>query len=43
SHGPDEYVEVARLIECAEIYALTALKQLQRGRVMPSNYSSRGR
>lgn len=43
SHGPDEYVEVARLVECAEIYALTALKQLQRGRVMPSNYSSRSR
>jgi acetylornithine deacetylase/succinyl-diaminopimelate desuccinylase-like protein len=30
SHGPNEYVEVARLVECSEIYALTALKLLQR-------------
>jgi succinyl-diaminopimelate desuccinylase len=30
SHGPKEYVEVARLVENAEIYALTALQMLQR-------------
>ena len=29
SHGPNEYVEVKRLLECAEIYALTALKLLE--------------
>jgi succinyl-diaminopimelate desuccinylase len=30
SHGPKEYVKVERLVECSEIYALTALKMLQR-------------
>ncbi len=30
SHGPKEYVEVGRLVECSEIYALTALRLLQR-------------
>ncbi|NIM94502.1 MAG: ArgE/DapE family deacylase [Anaerolineales bacterium] len=30
SHGPEEYVEVERLVECTEIYALTALKLLRR-------------
>jgi succinyl-diaminopimelate desuccinylase len=30
SHGPNESVEVARLVECSEIYALTALRLLQR-------------
>ena len=29
SHGPKEYVEIKHLVECAEIYALTALKLLQ--------------
>ena len=29
SHGPGEYVEVRSLVECAEIYALTALELLQ--------------
>lgn len=29
SHGPKEYVEVGRLVECSEIYALTALRLLQ--------------
>jgi acetylornithine deacetylase/succinyl-diaminopimelate desuccinylase family protein len=28
SHGPEEYVEIKDLVECAEIYALTALKLL---------------
>jgi acetylornithine deacetylase/succinyl-diaminopimelate desuccinylase-like protein len=30
SHGPKEYVEVKDLVECAETYALTALKLFQR-------------
>jgi acetylornithine deacetylase/succinyl-diaminopimelate desuccinylase-like protein len=30
SHGPKEYVEVERLVECSEIYAITALRLLQR-------------
>jgi succinyl-diaminopimelate desuccinylase len=29
SHGPEEYVEVGRLVESSEIYALTALRLLQ--------------
>jgi succinyl-diaminopimelate desuccinylase len=29
SHGPKEYVEVERVVECSEIYALAALKMLQ--------------
>jgi acetylornithine deacetylase/succinyl-diaminopimelate desuccinylase-like protein len=29
SHGSQEYLEVGRLVDCAEIYALTALKMLQ--------------
>jgi succinyl-diaminopimelate desuccinylase len=29
SHGPKEYVEVERVVECAEIYALTTLKLLK--------------
>jgi acetylornithine deacetylase/succinyl-diaminopimelate desuccinylase-like protein len=24
SHGPNEFVPVARIVECAQIYALTA-------------------
>lgn len=24
SHGPDEFVSVSRVVECAQIYALTA-------------------
>lgn len=28
SHGPDEFVSVPRLLECAEVYALTALRLL---------------
>jgi len=28
SHGPDEFVSIERLLECAEIYALTALRLL---------------
>lgn len=28
SHGPDESVEVARLLECAQVYALTAMALL---------------
>jgi acetylornithine deacetylase/succinyl-diaminopimelate desuccinylase-like protein len=30
SHGPNEYVDVKQLVECAQIYALTALKLLHR-------------
>ena len=29
SHGPNEFVEVKQLVECAQIYALTALELLQ--------------
>jgi succinyl-diaminopimelate desuccinylase len=29
SHGPDEYVEVDRIVDCATIYALTATRVLQ--------------
>lgn len=29
SHGPNEYVDVPRLVECSQIYALTAMKLLQ--------------
>lgn len=28
SHGPDEFVSIERLLECAEIYALTAVRLL---------------
>jgi acetylornithine deacetylase/succinyl-diaminopimelate desuccinylase family protein len=28
SHGPEEYVEVTRLLECSQVYALTALELL---------------
>lgn len=29
SHGPDEYIEITRILECAVIYALTALGPLK--------------
>ena len=29
SHGPDEYVSVDRVVECAQIYALTAAQLLR--------------
>ncbi len=32
SHGPDEYVEVDRIVDCAAIYALTATRVLHRGK-----------
>jgi succinyl-diaminopimelate desuccinylase len=28
SHGPNEFVSVPRLLECAEVYALTAMRLL---------------
>ena len=28
AHGPHEFVSVSRLLQCAEVYALTALKLL---------------
>ena len=28
SHGPDEYVKIRRVADCAKIYALTALRLL---------------
>jgi succinyl-diaminopimelate desuccinylase len=28
SHGPNEFVSVRRLVECAEVYALTAVRLL---------------
>jgi acetylornithine deacetylase/succinyl-diaminopimelate desuccinylase-like protein len=28
SHGPQEFVKISRMIECAEIYALTAMRVL---------------
>jgi len=30
SHGPNEFVKVSRMIECAKVYALTALRLLRR-------------
>lgn len=30
SHGPNEFVSVAKLLECAEVYALTAVELLSR-------------
>jgi len=29
SHGPQEFVKISRMVECAKIYALTALRVLQ--------------
>jgi acetylornithine deacetylase/succinyl-diaminopimelate desuccinylase family protein len=31
SHGPQEFVKISRMIECAEIYALTALRLIGAG------------
>ena len=28
AHGPDEFVSVRKLLECAEVYALTAARML---------------
>ncbi len=32
SHGPEEYVEVRRLVDCAKIYGLAALRMLETSR-----------
>jgi acetylornithine deacetylase/succinyl-diaminopimelate desuccinylase-like protein len=32
SHGPEEYVEARRLVDCAKIYGLTALRLLEESR-----------
>ena len=29
AHGPNEYVDLRKIIDCAAIYALTALEMLQ--------------
>jgi acetylornithine deacetylase/succinyl-diaminopimelate desuccinylase family protein len=31
SHGPTEFVRISRMVECAKIYALVAVRQLGRG------------
>ena len=31
AHGPNEFVKVSRMVECAKIYALTALEMLRTG------------
>jgi acetylornithine deacetylase/succinyl-diaminopimelate desuccinylase-like protein len=28
SHGPNEFVPIERIVQCAEVYALTALQML---------------
>jgi succinyl-diaminopimelate desuccinylase len=40
SHGPNEFVPVANLAQCAEIYARTALALLSRGQSGPSPFST---
>ena len=30
SHGPNEFVRLSKVVECAKVYALTALRMLAR-------------